>query len=267
MNKEDIKISRIIEQTSTKPKGNYYSVIWVKNNVEGIKIDDILYKNISNSIFFLDPKYHWEILTNTETTSNGHILFLSNKILNEPILNKLHINEVALLNSNTIPRINLSPGIEVGIQAILEMIDELIGSHLNHKHQAILSLLNTFFIYCDGQCNIKSLINDNSSKPVIVYKFKKLINAKISEFHDVAYYSDLLNVSSKYLNECVQETLNVNAKSLITEQLIMKSRSNLKFTNKTIKQISFDLGFSSPDYFSYFFKNQTGTTPSLFRKN
>nr|WP_241910526.1 helix-turn-helix domain-containing protein [Tamlana carrageenivorans] len=47
----------------------------------------------------------------------------------------------------------------------------------------------------------------------------------------------------------------------------MRSRHALKLSNKSIKEISFDLGFSSPDYFSYFFKTHTTTTPSGLRKN
>ncbi|WP_338418074.1 helix-turn-helix domain-containing protein [Pseudotamlana carrageenivorans] len=54
---------------------------------------------------------------------------------------------------------------------------------------------------------------------------------------------------------------------IIIEQLLMRSRHALKLSNKSIKEISFDLGFSSPDYFSYFFKTHTTTTPSGLRKN
>ena len=47
----------------------------------------------------------------------------------------------------------------------------------------------------------------------------------------------------------------------------MRSRHSLKFSNKSIKELSFELGFSSPDYFSYFFKTHTGITPTALRKN
>ncbi|MEP4881373.1 hypothetical protein [Maribacter dokdonensis] len=34
-----------------------------------------------------------------------------------------------------------------------------------------------------------------------------------------------------------------------------------------MKEISYELGFSTPDYFSYFFKIQTGSKPSVLRKS
>jgi YesN/AraC family two-component response regulator len=182
-------------------------------------------------------------------------------------LSKLHINEIRLFTTEEIPKINLSPGIEKRIQSILEMLDELIGSELNHKDDAIISLLNTIFVYCDGQCNIKSVISENDAKKAIVYKFKKLVDKWFAKYHKVSDYADLLNVSDNYLNECIKETIGVNAKAVITEKRIMTSRHALKFTDKTVKEICFELGFSSPDYFSYFFKKHTGVTPSMLRQN
>ena len=184
-----------------------------------------------------------------------------------PLLSKLHINQVRLFNSGTIPLFKLSPGIEKRTQAILEMIDELLGSHLNNKEDALISLLNTFFVYCDGQCNIKSIIEKNQTKANIVYAFKQLVDKNIVKSHEVGYYASQLNISAKYLNECVQEVLNISSKSIIIEQLLIRSRHALKFTNRTIKEISYDLGFSTPDYFSYFFKTQTGTNPSALRRS
>ena len=266
MNTISINISQIIKERTLKPINDFFAVCWIKSEVDKIIVDDKVYKNVSNSIFFLNPIINWKIIKKDNSTSSGYILYLSNEILNHPILSNLHINKVRFLNSGEVPLFKLSPGIEKRTQAILEMIDELLGSHLNHKEDAIISLLNTFFIYCDCQCNIKSVISNNNSKTYMVYKFKKLIDKHIFEHHDITYYANILNISPKYLNECVKEVLSVSAKSIVIEQLLMRSRHALKFSNKTIKEISFELGFSSPDYFSYFFKSQTGFSPSVLRK-
>lgn len=267
MKPDSINIVQIIKETTVKRHSGDFAVCWIKNEVEGIEIDHVLYKNVSNSIFFLDPKYHWTIFKEDGSTSAGYVLYLAREILNNPILSNLHINKVRLFNSGEIPLFKLSPGIEKRTQAILEMIDELLGSHLNHKEDAILSLLNTFFVYCDGQCNIKSIVSNNNSRSNVVYEFKKLVDNHIHKYHEVAHYADLLNLSPKYLNECVKEVLGVSSKSIIIEQLLMQARHALKFSNKSIKEISFELGFSSPDYFSYFFKAHTTTTPSMLRKS
>ncbi len=267
MKPDSVNITQIIEENTSKHRPDGFAICWIKDGVDGIEIDHVLYENVSNSIFFLDANHQWSILKKNRSTSSGYILYLANEVLNDPTLSNLHINKVRLFNSSEIPVFKLSPGIEKRTQAILEMIDELLGSHLNNKDEAILSLLNTFFVYCDGQCNIKSIASNNNSKTNVVYKFKKLVDKHVHKHHEVSDYAKLLNISPKYLNECVKEVLSVSSKAIIIEQLLMISRHDLKFTDKTIKEISFELGFSSPDYFSYFFKTHTGITPSVLRKS
>ncbi|MBU2906574.1 helix-turn-helix domain-containing protein [Arenibacter algicola] len=267
MDPEAIKISRVVNKTTSKKNEGYYALFWIKNGVKWLEIDKVPYRNVSNSLFFLHPSIDWKLRKENTGSSSGYILYLSQEILDNPLLSKLHINEVRLFTTDAIPKINLSPGIEKRIQSILEMLDELIGSELNHKDDAIISLLNTIFVYCDGQCNIKSVISENNAKKALVYKFKKLVDKRFSVNHKVSDYAEMLNVSDNYLNECIKETIGVNAKAIITEKRIMNSRHQLKFTDKTIKEICFELGFSSPDYFSYFFKKHTGITPSMLRES
>lgn len=267
MKPDSVNISQIIGEVTHEFVKDRFAVCWIKNEVDGIEIDNVYHKSVSNSIFFLDPKFQWKIFKKDSSISSGYILYLSNEVLNNPALSNLHINKVRLFNSGEIPLFKLSPGIEKRTQALLEMIDELLGSHLNHKDDAVLSLLNTFFIYCDGQCNIKSIVSNKNARTNIVYMFKKLVDEQVSKSHEVAYYAEQLNVTPKYLNECVQEVLSVSSKSIIIEQLLMRSRHRLKFSNQSIKEISFELGFSSPDYFSYFFKTHIGIAPSTLRKN
>ncbi|MFC7357065.1 helix-turn-helix domain-containing protein [Jejudonia soesokkakensis] len=267
MNIDTIKISGILNKITSNQNMISYAVCWIQNGAKAIEINDTLYKNVSNSIFFLKPNCNWKIIKQDLTTSSGYVLYLPKSILNHPTFKNLHITEVRLLNSDEIPKIKLSPGIETRVQAILEMLDELLSTHLKHREEAIISLLNTFFVYCDGKCNIKSVISDSNAKSALVYKFKKSIDNNITQYHEVRQFANILNVSRKYLNESVKEVLGVNAKHLIIEQLVMRSRHSLKFTDKTIKEIGYELGFSSPDYFSYFLKKHTGTTPSQIRKS
>ncbi len=261
-----IRIVKILQRETLRPDGNFYSIVWITGTVNGIVIDKTLYKDVSNSIFFLNPKYQWKILKEGNTDSAGYVIHLSDNVLNEPTLSKLQINEMRILHANSIHKAQLAPGIEDRVRTIIEMLDELITTHLNHKEDAILALINTFFIYCDGQCNIKSNIDKHDSKASLVYNFKKLLAEHISELHDVRDYAAMLHVSTGYLNECVQKVLHENAKSLIIEQLEMRIRHALKFTDKSIKEIAFEFGFSSPDYFSSFCKKHIGKSPSDYRK-
>lgn len=266
MNLESIKISNLVNKSTSKQREDCYTVCWIQNAVEAIEINNTNYPDVTNSIFFLHPELEWKIQKKDTSKSSGYVLYLPKSVLDNPTFKNLHITAVRFFSNNEIPKINLAPGIEKRIQSILEMLDELISTNLNHKEDAILALLKTFFVYCDGKCNIKSAITDNNSKSALVYNFKKIIDKRISECHQVSDFALLLHVSTKYLNECVNNVLGVNAKSLIDEQLIMRSRHELKFTDKSVKEIAFGLGFSSPEYFSSFCKKHMGYAPSEIRR-
>jgi AraC-like DNA-binding protein len=269
MTQQTIKILPIQgKEASSQSESDCYTLCWIKDGIESIEINKTKYKNISNSVFFLTPDFDWKISKNGAPTTSGYILYLPKSILDHPTFKNLHITQVRFFRSaDEIPKIHLAQDIEKRVQSILEMLDELVSTNLSHKDEAILSLLNTFFVYCDGKCNIRTVISDNNAKAALVYKFKKSIDQGFAEHHEVNGYASLLHVSDKYLNECVKEVLGTNAKSLIDEQLIMAARHEIKFTDKPIKEIAYELGFSSPDYFSYFLKKHTSMSPSQLRKS
>jgi len=50
------------------------------------------------------------------------------------------------------------------------------------------------------------------------------------------------------------------------QRLLLEAKRELVYTSMTISQISDQLGFSEPAYFSRFFKRMTGQSPKDFRQ-
>ena len=53
---------------------------------------------------------------------------------------------------------------------------------------------------------------------------------------------------------------------MIHERIIIEAKRELYLTNKTVKEIAYELGFSDEFYFSRFFKNNTEVSPQLYRE-
>lgn len=85
------------------------------------------------------------------------------------------------------------------------------------------------------------------------------------EYHDVNYYADLLNVSSRYLAQVTHKVSRLSPKQIIDQKMTERLQASLLTTTRTLQQIAYDYGFSSQQHFSKFFKKMTGTTPTLFR--
>jgi AraC family transcriptional activator of pobA len=96
--------------------------------------------------------------------------------------------------------------------------------------------------------------------------FIKLIDIHFKEEKSVVFYASLLNISSNYLNILCKKNLQISATNLIQERIILEAKRLLQSTELNIKEIAYALGFVDHAYFSNFFKNQTGITPTQFRE-
>jgi len=268
MTQESIKISRIHNKVSSEQnKGVYYTICFFFKPITKMEIDGYVHsKVIKNTAILMKPYQKWKIV-NENNVLSGYVLYLPINIMENPIFSNLGITQALLDHTEITPTASLAPNIARRVYSILEMLDEFATFNMKYKDEAILSLLKTLFVYTNGTCNINYAITESNGKASLVQKFREVLDKKHTECHEVTGYASHLNVSEKYLNECVKEILNVNAKSLIDYILITHSQRELKFSDKSIKEISYDLGFSTPEYFSYFFKKHTGTTPTQIRKS
>lgn len=96
-------------------------------------------------------------------------------------------------------------------------------------------------------------------------KFNMLIDEFYKEEKSVVFYAEKLHISANYLNILCKKHLKVSATQLIQQRIIIEAKRLLKSGDLSIKEISFDLGFTDHAYFSNFFKAQTNITPSEFR--
>ncbi len=107
-----------------------------------------------------------------------------------------------------------------------------------------------------------------------VSRFKTLIETSFypdlhfenSEPHKVQFYADKLSIHPNHLNAVVKRITGNSASEMIYRHMLSLAKSKLKNTDKSIKEIAFDLYYNYPNHFANFFKKQEGITPNLYRK-
>ena len=97
-------------------------------------------------------------------------------------------------------------------------------------------------------------------------EFQSLVEKDCFKSKKVQYYASELNVSSKTLNNIVKNVVNVSAKVFIDERTIMQIKRLLIGTDHSIKEISYNAGFSDPTNFFKYFRKFTGSSPEVFRQ-
>ena len=88
-------------------------------------------------------------------------------------------------------------------------------------------------------------------------------------FHDSIQITDIakyLNVNPDYLSHLFKKQENITIKRYILEEKIRRSRNLLQYSDYSIQEISFYLGFSSQSHFCKVFQELTGETPGRYRK-
>ena len=83
--------------------------------------------------------------------------------------------------------------------------------------------------------------------------------------HSVAEFTNILHLSAKQLNKLCRSHTGDSALEFIHGRIVIEAKRLLKFSNKPIKQIAYDLHFTDAAHFANFFKQKTSFTPLEFR--
>ena len=142
----------------------------------------------------------------------------------------------------------------------------LYQSPVKFNDQALGSLLQLFLINCNNLCSL-SVDNTQSREAgnTILRNFKQLVNEKYTEWHGTAEYANELNVTPDYLNRVVKSLSGKTAKEYIQSRIIIAAKRLLFFSDESLKEVGYHLGFSEPANFGAFFKKSTGKSPSEFK--
>lgn len=78
-------------------------------------------------------------------------------------------------------------------------------------------------------------------------------------------YADRLCIHVNSLNRAIKEVTGKSTSTHIAERIAAEAKSLLQYTDWSVADIAYVLGFEYPNYFSIFFKKATGHIPSFYR--
>lgn len=106
-----------------------------------------------------------------------------------------------------------------------------------------------------------------SRQDKIIMGFFRLVWKHYKEEHNIDFYAGRLCVSGKHLNRVVRDKLAKTPYAVIRDELVQHACYLLKNTTMPIQDISSELNFGEMSAFCKFFKKNTGSSPSDFRKS
>lgn len=113
------------------------------------------------------------------------------------------------------------------------------------------------------QCESYQRFSDE--KMDIVRKFSLLLEGNFKQEHEVKFYASALNKSPKTLSNVFAILKQPSPSAIIRNRIILEAKRYLNYTEKSAKEISYELGFENPAHFSRFFKIYAGTNISEYK--
>ena len=110
------------------------------------------------------------------------------------------------------------------------------------------------------------LATTRSREQTIFDRFIQLVNQHCRQQHQISYYADRMCLTERYLGTVIRQTSGTTAKEWIDRALITQAKVLLRHSDKSVVQISEDLNFPNPAFFSKYFKRLTAMTPLEYRE-
>jgi AraC family transcriptional activator of pobA len=130
-------------------------------------------------------------------------------------------------------------------------------SGLLHKYTTIL-LTHLFRFSRSGLSSI--VIGDTRMR-----KLFQLLEDNYKEQRSAAFYAKQIGLTPKRVNEILRQKMGTTINSLLSRLLLWEAKRQLSHHQFTVKEVTYNLGFSDQSYFARFFRKHTGLSPEEFK--
>ena len=146
----------------------------------------------------------------------------------------------------------------------------LLKSRYEANAQAIIIrfILSAFTLELNRICTAreKSDRSKISRQEDILWKFLTLLKQYHKEERTVNFYADKMCISPKHLSSVIKQMSHKTAHEIIADFVTMTAKRLLKTTTMSIQEISDELNFANQSFFGKFCKQNTGQSPSAYRR-
>jgi len=263
VNDEEIAYASFKERDSFDKtiKCTYFIVVLFAKGNGTHSIDNVNYTIGERQLHFLFPgqHHHWETGEGTEAQQI---------VIGKKVFEAFSSHEIFyLMRHNLHPVFKLDGDIFGMVHQELKAIESELSSPSPDKvWKEILSVrmnIIASMIAREAETYVKETIFKNAN--IIVQNFWLLLNQHFAKRKKVFWYAEQLHVHPNYLSSLCKKHLNITAAQMIGQRLLLEAKKQLRHSERSIKQISFDLGFKDAASFSTYFKEKSGFSPKAYR--
>jgi AraC-like DNA-binding protein len=152
----------------------------------------------------------------------------------------------------------------------IPLLCEMMSGEMNQPdpdYGVIRQFLSTLFTVIESERrkqNAPDIINQRTQS--ITFKnFLKILEENFRRPLGVEFYAEKLFMTSRNLNLICHNILQQSVSEIIETRKLIEAKNLLISTDKSISEISYEIGYNEKSYFTNVFRKKSGQTPSEFR--
>ena len=154
------------------------------------------------------------------------------------------------------------PELQNKITRKLEEAHHHVIGHFHRREMFGMNALEEVLLWCD-------LMNPRSKQPHLDFRVRRALDYLCQNFSEPITLNRLVehcNASRSRLSYLFKTQVGKTPQQFLEMQRLNRARQLLAFTQHTISEIAYNVGYENPFYFSRVFHKQYGKSPSDFRK-
>ncbi len=254
----------LLESYTTTKQPELYTFIRTTISKAEIVVDSIPYTIEANSIFALTTVQYFQYISGEDL-----VVYQFNR---EFYCIKDHDQEVScaglLFFGNVhIPIIELDDKEHRKLNILHEVFLDELETEDTIQAEMLRMLMARFIIISTRLLKAKEgfVETTKNTKIDLLREFNLLVESFFKTEHSVSFYADKLFKSPKTLSNNFAK-LNTSPLQIIHERIVLEAKRLLIYTDKTAKEIAYEVGFDDASHLSRLFKKHTTLSPSDFKK-
>lgn len=254
----------LLESYTTTKQPELYTFIRTTTSKAEIVVDSIPYTIEANSIFALTTVQYFQYISGEDL-----VVYQFNR---EFYCIKDHDQEVScaglLFFGNVhIPIIELDDKEHRKLNILHEVFLDELETEDTIQAEMLRMLMARFIIISTRLLKAKEgfVETTKNTKIDLLREFNLLVESFFKTEHSVSFYADKLFKSPKTLSNNFAK-LNTSPLQIIHERIVLEAKRLLIYTDKTAKEIAYEVGFDDASHLSRLFKKHTTLSPSDFKK-
>lgn len=176
-------------------------------------------------------------------------------------------NGLLFFGSNSSPVLKLELEETERLRTLFSVLEEEFSIADSNQEEMLRILLKRLIIRCTRLAKKQILKSDEKQSDIdLIRTFNVLVEEHFKTKKSVSEYAELMYKSPKTITNVFGKYSEDTPLQVIHKRVIMEAKRLLFYTDKSVKEIGFELGYSDPAQFSKLFKNVVGMTTTKFKE-